>query len=133
MNWVITLCLVAAGACAVLFIMILHRIYMELVNPRVRKPLELSSDDILPVAQSDEERQAALLLRHSFVITMMERYQATGASGDVIDFINHELRNREAAWRVRILADGSGEFFDIPAAKGVLDISPARVRLASSR
>lgn len=133
MNWVIILCLAAAGACAVLFILILHRIYLE-IFVRARKPARLlTEDEMLPAEQSEEERASALLLRHSFVVTMMERYQATGASGDVIDFINHELRNREAAWRVRILPDGSGEFFDIPAAKGVMDISPAKVRLASSR
>jgi hypothetical protein len=127
MNWVITLCLAGAGACAILFIMILHRIYLEL---RARKvPRIFPPDEDLPVEQSEDERAAALLLRHSFVITMMERYQATGASGDVIDFINHELRNRDAGWRVRILPDGSGEFFDI--APGAM--APAKARLASGR
>lgn len=125
MNWVITLCLAGAGTCAILFMMILHRIYLELRGRKL--PRVLPSDDHLPAGE--EERAAALLLRHSFVITMMERYQATGASGDVIDFINHELRNRDAGWRVRILPDGSGEFFDIAP----MDAPPAKTRLASGR
>jgi hypothetical protein len=125
MNWVITLCLATAGVCAILFILILHRIYLEL-RPKKKPPALVPAE---PVEQSEEERAAALLLRHSFVVTMMERYQATGASGDVIDFINHELRNRDAGWRVRILPDGSGEFFDIAP----MDASPAKARLASGR
>lgn len=127
MNWIIILCLAAAGACAVLFIMILHRILLELFPRGPKKARLLAPDEGLPSAQDEEERAAALLLRHSFVITMMERYQATGASGDVIDFINHELRDRKAAWRVRILPDGSGEFYDLPSENGA--ILPARARL----
>lgn len=127
MNWVVILCLAAAGACALLFVLILHRIYLELF-PRAQKNARLLAQN---PPQSDEDRTAALLLRHSFVVTMMERYQATGASGDVIDFINHELRNRDAGWRVRILPDGSGEFFDL--GPGAMDMSPAKARLASGR
>lgn len=129
MNWVVILCLAAAGACALLFILILHRIYLELF-PRTQKQARLLAPQESP-PQNDEDRTAALLLRHSFVVTMMERYQATGASGDVIDFINHELRNRDAGWRVRILPDGSGEFFDLMP--GTMDVSPAKARLASGR
>lgn len=129
MNWVVILCLAAAGACALLFILILHRIYLEL-RPRAPKQPRLLAPEETP-SQSGEDRTATLLLRHSFVVTMMERYQATGASGDVIDFINHELRNRDAGWRVRILPDGSGEFFDLTP--GATDLSPAKARLASGR
>lgn len=136
MDGIVTLCLAAAGICAVLFMVILHKIFRELF-PRAKPVLRAAAapqsepSHQEPSVQSEEDRTAALLLRHSFVITMMERYQATGASGDVIDFINHELRNRDAGWRVRILPDGSGEFFDMPP--GAMDIAPSKVRLASGR
>lgn len=133
MNGIIALCLAAAGVCAVLFMVILTKIFQE-IFPRAKPSPSLDRPVIEPAIDeppSDEERTAALLLRHSFVVTMMERYQATGASGDVIDFINHELRNRDAGWRVRILPDGSGEFFDLTP--GARDVSPAKARLASGR
>lgn len=130
MNGIVTLCLAAAGICAVLFMVILHKIFREIFH-RPRRVARMSEPRSEPSFESEDERTAALLLRHSFVITMMEQYQATGASGDVIDFINHELRNRKAAWRVRILPDGSGEFFDVPPA--ATDTTPANMRLASSR
>lgn len=134
MNGIIALCLAAAGVCAVLFMVVLTKIFREIFPAARRsKPVIEPVRDELPRDEppSDEERTAALLLRHSFVVTMMERYQATGASGDVIDFINHELRNRDAGWRVRILPDGSGEFFDL--GPGAMDMSPAKARLASGR
>jgi len=131
MDGIVTLCLAAAGICAVLFLVILHKIFREVFR-RPRRAARISAQvRSEPSFQSQDERTAALLERHGFVIGMMEQYQATGASGDVIDFINHELRNRDADWRVRILPDGSGEFFDIPPA--AMDVSPAKVRLASSR
>lgn len=131
MDGIVTLCLAAAGICAVLFLVILHKIFREIFHPRRRAPRVSEPVRSEPSFESQGDRTAALLLRHSFVITMMEQYQATGASGDVIDFINHELRTRNAAWRVRILPDGSGEFFDIPP--GAMDVAPAKVRLASGR
>lgn len=130
MNGIVALCLAAAGVCAVLLMVILYKIFQEIFSPNRRRRLPV----VEPVANeppNEDDRTAALLLRHSFVVTMMERYQASGASGDVIDFINHELRNRDAGWRVRILPDGSGEFFDL--APGAMDVSPAKARLASSR
>jgi hypothetical protein len=44
---------------------------------------------------------------------MMELYQDMGAPGDMMKFINGELSSRSATWRVRQLADGTGEFYDL--------------------
>jgi hypothetical protein len=133
MNWIITLCLAAAGICAVLFMVILYKIFSE-ISARRPKPLPIVPARSEPSFHGEEDRTAALLLRHSFVITMMEQYQATGASGDVIEFINRELCTRDAGWRVRVLPDGSGEFYDLqPPDKGLSNILAAKARVAAGR
>ncbi len=134
MNWVITLCLAAAGVCAVLFMVILYKISREISARAKPKPLAVAPARSEPTFHGEEDRTAALLLRHSFVITMMEQYQATGASGDVIEFINRELCTRDAGWRVRVLPDGSGEFYDLqPPEKGLSNILAAKARVAAGR
>ena len=134
MNWVITLCLAAAGVCAVLFMVILYKIFGEVSSRARRSPPLAAPIRSEPSFDSDQDRTAALLLRHSFVITMMEQYQATGASGDVMEFINRELCTRDAGWRVRVLPDGSGEFYDLQQPEnGLSNILAAKARVAAGR
>ena len=112
MDWTIIIaCLTAAVVCAGLLVLILRELWKELKKKSshslAKKPLDEESD-----------RTATLMLRHSFVVTMLERYQDIGSSVEVIEYINDELRKRNAKWRVRALPDGNGEFYDLEPHKG---------------
>jgi hypothetical protein len=111
MNWPLALCLVAATVFAALFMVIVREIFREVVSPKILT--DVHEPDLL----GDEDRTAQLMLRHSFILTMMDRYQAIGAQRDVIDFINDELCIRNASWRVRVLPDSRGEFYDLKPTK----------------
>jgi hypothetical protein len=122
MNWPIALCLAGGTVVASIFVVILREIIRELFSPRVLpgyrdtamplREIKICPPDEVIIPPGEDDRTAKLMLRHSFVATMMEQYQATGDQRDVIDFINDELCKRNAAWRVRALPDGSGEFYD---------------------
>jgi hypothetical protein len=143
MNWPITLCLAGGTVVALIFLVILREIIRELFAPRVlpgyrdtamsRHEVEIRPRDDVIIQPSEEDRIAKLMLRHSFVATMMEQYQAIGDQRDVIDFINDELCKRNATWRVRALPNGSGEFYDYVPRKTLINrIALFKGRAASS-
>ena len=107
MDWTITLCLAAALIFAGLLLLLFREIFKEIA------PAVESLDHRCLTEPDDDVRTATLMLRHSFVVTMMDRYRDIGSQRDIIDFINDELRSRNASWRVRSRPDGSGEFYDL--------------------
>lgn len=143
MNWPITLCLAGGMVVAFIFLVILREIIREVFTPRVlpgyrdiampRHEIEINPRDETIISRSEEERAAKLMLRHSFVATMMEQYQAIGDQRDVIEFINDELGKRNATWRVRALPNGGGEFYDYTPEKTLSSrIALLKGRAASS-
>jgi hypothetical protein len=107
MDWTIILCLMAAFIFAGLFLLIFREIFRDISRVGDSQVQDCST------APDDDDRTATLMLRHSFVVTMMDQYRDTGSQCDIMDFINGELRARNASWRVRTRSDGSGEFFDL--------------------
>ena len=113
MNWYVAVCLLIAGMCVPAFVLIVRAMIREVRRP-VRATQALATVEKPPRAVPDvDDRTATLMFRHSFVATMMELYQDMGAPGDMMKFINVELSSRSATWRVRQLADGTGEFYDL--------------------
>jgi hypothetical protein len=107
MDWTITLCLAAALIFAGLLLLLFREIFKEIA------PAVESLDQSCLTESDDDVRTATLMLRHSFVVTMMDQYRDIGSQRDIIDFINEELCSRNASWRVRSRPDGSGEFYDL--------------------
>ena len=117
MNWTVAVCLTIAALCLPAFVLIVRAITREIRGPTV--PSERSeSQEEGPLALPDvDERTATLMFRHSFIVTMMERYYEMGQPGDVLDYINKELTDRGANWRVRETPEGNGEFYEREQAK----------------
>lgn len=118
MNWTVAICLTIAALCIPAFVLIVRAIVREIRGPVV--VLSEPSDDqseIPPALPEVDDRTATLMFRQSFVATMMERFQEMGSPGDVLEYINTELSDRGANWRVRETPEGNGEFYELERAK----------------
>lgn len=113
MNWYVAVCLSIAALCIPAFALIVRAMIREIRRPVKGTKTAAFVEEPVRALPDVDDRTATLMYRHSFVATMMERYQDMGAPGDLMQFINGELSSRSATWRVRELPDGTGEFYDL--------------------
>ena len=116
MSWTVAVCLTIAALCLPAFVLIVRAIIREIRGPTVLSEPPDYQEGPLALPEVDE-RTATLMFRHSFIVTMMERYYEMGQPGDVLDYINKELTDRGANWRVRETPEGNGEFYELEQAK----------------
>jgi len=103
-----TILAICALLLAMAFGVLLTMIVAELRKSRTAQGSSAASRSTVKVHSMEEIER-----RQSLVKQLIALYSGVHSVDALSSFLNHELERRHERWRVRIPADGPGEFYDL--------------------